>query len=302
MMVCMAALTTGAYANWTFEKSFSPQTGESCRFIDVDGQGDVWVTDYGAPGTSQIIVYNADGTSSQTISQGQISGAPQPLSDPGGVACDTTEGVVYCVSYENKYIFKYNEVTNAAMDGIDLDGVIPNAPGDVDILISGSKTYIALVNKVSAQWGLLDPAILAPTSYIVLYGVPGWHLNRGIGVNDTTNAVYIADEDSDAVHVWNQTAPGAWSQGTDLDTTTDGNQSACEVDDAGYVYCSITETNEVKIYDDATVLVETISSNLTTPRGCGFGTGKLYVVESTSLAPAVQMFTEFTTISDWEMY
>ena len=300
LIACMAILVTGAYASWTFDKAVGP-IGESCQFIDVDTQGDVWVTDYAVPGTPQIFVFTAAGDIATTIGVGQMSGAPQALLNMGGVACDTDNGIVYIVNYADKQILKFDDTTNAPMDGIDLAGVTPNSPGDVDIITSGSKNWVVLVNKVSAEWGILDPDILAPIAYQVQFGIVGWHVNRGVGVNNTTKDVYIADESSHIVAVWNQTGPETWVQGANLDTTP-GGQSACEVDAGGYVYVSRYIVNEIECYDSSHVLVETITDQVIAPRGCGFGASKLYNVRFDSAQQVLGIYDGASGITDWVEY
>ena len=49
------------YYDWEISTTFGPQ-GESAQYCAVDGNGRLWVTDYGAPGTAQILVFNSDGT------------------------------------------------------------------------------------------------------------------------------------------------------------------------------------------------------------------------------------------------
>lgn len=303
VLICMLIMlvSVGAFASWTFDKAVG-SSGESGQYIDVDSQGDVWVTNYGTPGTySGVAIYDSEGNLSTTITDGQISGSPTAFATAGGVACDTDNGIVYCVSYGSKHIFKFNDSTNAPMDGIDLAGVTPNAPGDVAMLTSGSQKLLVLVNKVSAEWGVLDPTILAPTSYIVQFGVSGWHLNRGCGVDDTNKNVYLGDESANECTLWEQTEPGVWVQGTSIDTTGSG-QSASEVDDNGNVYVSCTASNEIKIYDNAGSLVETVTDEVYSPRGCGFGVGKLYNVRFTGDHEMLGIYTGETGVGDWLEY
>lgn len=308
VVALFATLALGAQAAWVFDSNIGP-SGESAQYIDIDSQGDIWVTNYATPTAgvgAAVVVFSADGSTSTIISQGQIASAPVAYSQPGGVAADRDNGIVYTTGrYDtNQAIFAYNDATNAAIDGISLTGLAWHSPGDIDVFTSGTKTYIAMTKKTAAQWGVLDPAIGAPTAYVHEYGVAGWHLNRGIGVDKATKRVYSPSESADEVRVWNYT-PAGWVAGTAIASGLgDINQRGAEVDAAGNVYVSCNNDHTVRIYDNAGTALETIAdaTNLVRPSGVAFGASKLYIAQFTSAAPMISVWVPGADVSDWSEF
>jgi len=306
VVALFATLALGAQAAWVFDSNIGP-SGESAQYIDIDSQGDIWVTNYATPTAgvgAAVVVFSADGSTSTIINQGQIASAPSAYAQPGGVAADRDNGIVYVVgAYAAPLaIYAYNDATNAAIDGISLTGLAWNSPGDIDVFTSGTKTYLAMTKKVAAQWGVLDPAIGAPTAYVHEYGVTGWHVNRGISVDKATKRVYSPSESADEVRVWDYT-PAGWVAGTAIAVGV-ADPSASEVDAAGNVYVSCGGDESVRIYDNAGALLETITdaANLIDPRGTAFGASKLYIAQFNSGKPMVAVFVPGADVSDWSEF
>lgn len=335
VVIAILSLTCGAFAAWTFSKSMNPATGESCQFCDTDNvgaKGQLWVTDYGTPGTTQLLVYDLNtGNVNPTIipngllNDGSTVGA---YTQAGGVAYDPQEDLIYTITRDadtvtplnQVYMFKYIPSTLTAVAGCDLTGLVfgsPPAPvdnpGDIDVLTSGGLTYVVFTNKVSEEWGIFDPRLPLAVWAEGPYAAPGWYLNRGISCTPDGMKVFRGDEQVDEVPVWNKqpgSSPLYVKSGTPLDNTAGGDQSACEVDDFGgglHVLASITATSTLKIYDAMTsALLDTVvdATNLSLPRGAAYANddGALYIAQFTSTVPVVQEFTQGTGVDNWFQY
>ncbi len=246
--------------SWVKDGEFGP-SGESAQYCAVDGEGKLWVTNYGAPGTQGLHVFSVDTmeVDFSPITTGlDETGAEVDVLHPGGVAFH--DGIVYVISYDNKKILRYN-----AADGTPLNGfALGFSPGDVDIDDNGN---IFVCYKVAAQFAVYDKDGNEMKGSPL--GAAGWHINRGMSVTGDGSKVFLADESSDVIALWEGSIINgdsvSYTQGADFMTGL-SNPSACEIDAAGRMWISNSSANEVIIAElDGTVL-QTIP-DLLNPRG-----------------------------------
>ncbi|NOX88123.1 MAG: hypothetical protein GXO77_03790, partial [Calditrichaeota bacterium] len=269
-------LVSFSQAEWKVLHSFGPE-GESGQFAAVDSEGKLWVTDYGTPGSPSVRVFNADTTEAafSPVTKGlDETGTEVDIQTPGGVAVfgDT----VYVISYGNKKVLRFLK------DGTALNGwALSFSPGDIAIDADG---HVFIVHKVEAMFSVFD--IKGNELKGSPFGTAGWHINRGIGVTSDGSKVFLADESSDVIALWEGSFIG--DDSTHFEKSTDfmtglNNPSACEIDPDGNIWISNTGNNEVLVADMSGNVLETLSG-LNTPRGSAFDFANnfAYVIHFTS--------------------
>lgn len=317
-------MASGAFALWIYRYSYPPWANESGQFCDTDSAGKLWVTDYGTPGVSQLIVYDhVTSPALAFITTGLLNDGVTVGSyvQAGGVAYDPTEDLIYAITRDadtvtagnQNYMYKYNPATLAPAAGCDLTtALLMDNPGDIDVITSGtSYTYVVFTNKVAAQWGIFDPRIPVPVWIEGPFVDTGSHINRGISATPDGTKVFLGDESDDDVDIWDKRLPATpgplyTKRGAPLEAETAGNHSACEVDQ-GDVLVSLSGAAKLKIYDANTeALIDTVSDGiLTVPRGAAYSNDgqTLYIVQFTGLAPVVRVYTPPQAgVEDWLLY
>jgi hypothetical protein len=271
-------------SNWTHYQDFGP-LNESGQYAATDGEGKLWITDYGTPGLDQVVVFAAGDTnqvSFSPITQGMLADSTMGVLDQcGGVAYH--DGIVYVISYAtNRYVFRYDAATGDALPGWPL----AFAPGDIDIDDNGN---VFIGYKVAAQFAVfdLDGNELSGSPL----GAAGWHINRGIGVSPDGKKVYLADESSDIVALWEGGVANGVASFTQSAPYMEGllNPSACEVDKWGTVYVSDTGNNRVLVTRDGVVLQEL--TDVVSPRGAAATNDNLYLVNFTGTRAMVSQYS-----------
>ncbi len=269
---------------WKVRFHFGPKN-ESGQFAALDHEGKLWVTDYGSPGTAQIVVFNPDSTQADfsPITKGlDENGAEVTIAHPGGVAY--YDSIIYVISYDNKKVLRFKT------DGTPLNGWALNfAPGDLDITQTG---YVFIVHKVEAMFSVFD--LNGNELKGSPFGATGWHINRGISVTRDGSKVFLADESSDVIAMWEGGIVGSdtchYEQGNDFMTGLN-NPSACEIDAADRMWISNTSGNEIIIADLNGNVKQTIS--VERPRGVAvdYDNEVAYVVHFTGLHKMVSKLT-----------
>ncbi|MCD6376569.1 MAG: DUF4623 domain-containing protein, partial [Caldisericaceae bacterium] len=227
---------------WKVRFHFGPKN-EAGQFAALDHEGKLWVTDYGAPGTSQVVVFNPDSTMADfsPITKGlDENGAEVGIANPGGVAY--YDSIIYVISYGNKKVLRFKA------DGTPLNGWALNfGPGDLDIDQNG---YIFIAHKVEAMFSVFD--LNGNELKGSPFGTAGWHINRGISVTKDGSKVFLADESSDKIAMWQGAIIGSdschYEEAADFMTGLN-DPSACEIDAADRMWISNTSDNELIITD-----------------------------------------------------
>ncbi|MBI9072772.1 MAG: T9SS type A sorting domain-containing protein [Melioribacteraceae bacterium] len=248
---------------WKKTVSFG-MSGQSVQYSAVDGEGKVWATNYGVPGEVGLYVFNSDTTqaSFSPITTGlNENGEVIELSQVGGVAY--SDGVIYAISYATKTVVKYN-----AADGTPLNGwTLAFSPGDLDIDVSGN---IYVGNKVAAMFSVFNSEGIEYKGSPV--GVAGWHINRGLSVTRDGSKVFLADESSDKIAMFEggivSSDSCAFVAGEDFKNSGLTDPKACEIDPFGRMWISDYGNNRVLIYGLDKTLIQEIS--ITNPDGAAF--------------------------------
>ena len=269
---------------WKVRYHFGPKN-ESGQFAALDNEGKLWVTDYGSPGSAQVVVFNADSTQADfsPITKGlDENGAEVNIAHPGGVAF--YDSIIYVISYDNKKVLRFKT------DGTPLNGWALNfAPGDLDIDQNG---YVFIAHKVEAMFSVFD--LNGNELKGSPFGSAGWHINRGISVTKDGSKVFLADESSDKIAMWEGSIIGTdschYEQGTDFMTGLN-NPSACEIDAAERMWISNTGADELIIADLNGNVKQQISVNR--PRGVAvdYDNKVAYVVHFTGMHKMVSKLT-----------
>ncbi|WP_456408946.1 choice-of-anchor J domain-containing protein [Caldithrix abyssi] len=269
---------------WKVRFHFGPKN-ESGQFAALDDDGKLWVTDYGAPGTSQVLVFNPDSTMADfsPITKGlDENGVEVGIANPGGVAY--YDSIIYVISYGNKKVLRYKT------DGTPLNGWALNfSPGDLDIDQNG---YVYIAHKVEAMFSVFD--INGNELKGSPFGTTGWHINRGISVTKDGSKVFLADESSDVIAMWEGGIVGTdscyYAKGTDFMTGL-SNPSACEIDAADRMWISNTSANEIIIADLNGNVKQTIT--VERPRGVAvdYDEEVAYVIHFTGMHKMVSKLT-----------
>ena len=269
---------------WKVRFHFGPdhQTGQ---YAAIDEQGKLWVTDYGSPGNAQVLIFNPDSTMADfsPITKGlDENGTEVNLMHPGGVAY--YDSIIYVISYDNKKVLRFKS------DGTPLPGFALNfKPGDLDI---DSQGHIFIVHKTEAMFSVFD--VNGNELKGSPFGSTGWHANRGLSVTQDASKVFLADESSDVIAMWQGGIIGSdschYEKGADLLTGL-SNPSACEIDAVERMWVSNYGANEIIICDLEGTILQRIS--VERPRGAAVDYDRrvAYVVH---FSPYVKMISKLT--------
>ncbi|MDD5766556.1 MAG: S8 family serine peptidase, partial [Candidatus Marinimicrobia bacterium] len=271
--------------DWRVQKTMGP-TGESGQYAVVDDYNQLWITDYGTPGTSQIFVFNADGSQawfSPITSALDDTGAVLSLAGQqmGGVAY--SNGVVYAISYVAKKIVRFNSYDGSPLNAIP----ISFSAGDLDIDQYG---HIFVAYKTAAMFAVFDANGVQMKGSP--FGVTGWSVNRGISVTADGSKILLPNESKNLIYEWNGVYPASDSVSFERDTTDFvknlNKPSACEIDAYGTVWISNTGANEIVMTDMNGNIYKRIP-NLTAVRGVAFDytNNYTYAIHFTSAVPMV---------------
>lgn len=274
-----------AFPDWRVQKTMGP-TGESGQYAVVDNYNQLWVTDYGTPGTCRIFVFNPDG------SQAWFSPITSALDDTGAVLSLTGQqmggvayynGVVYAISYVAKKIVRFNSYDGSPLNAIP----ISFSAGDLDIDQYG-RIFVAY--KTAAQFAVFDANGVQMKGSP--FGVTGWSVNRGLSVTPDGSKILLANETKNLVYEWNGIYPTADSASFEKDTTDFvrglNKPSACEIDAYSNVWISNSGANEFVVTDMSGTILKRIP-NLTAVRGAAFDNTNnyAYAIHFTSAVPMV---------------
>lgn len=190
--------------------------GQSCQHLATDPEGNIWVTNYGAPGRVGVYVFNSKGAqlSFSPITAGiTFSGVTLNFREAGGVAYNPIDGLMYVVSRDTSAlapsrIYRYDRTTGAPTTGIDNPWGNPAA---IDIDTAG---IIYAANKLNPSFVTIDPVSGFITSST---GATGG-VNRGGCVTPDGSRFFIANEGSDNVIVFSGSTSGGYTQITTFAT------------------------------------------------------------------------------------
>jgi hypothetical protein len=211
--------------------------GQSCQYVAVDPEGNIWVTNYGAPGRGGIYVFNSKGAqlSFSPITTGiTFSGVTLNTRELGGVVYNPVDGLMYVTSRDTSAlapsrIYRYNRTTGDATTGLDTPWGNPAAIA----ITAGGTIYSA--NKLTPAFVTIDPI----TGYITSSTGTTGGVNRQGAVTPDGSRFFLANEASDNILVFS----GSTSGGYTLATT--------------FAYDSATDPGGVDIIDDVIAVSKT---------------------------------------------
>jgi peptidoglycan/xylan/chitin deacetylase (PgdA/CDA1 family) len=251
------------------------------QFIILDKGGQVWTCSYDQ---NSVRVFHPNGTEApfSPITQGKnSSGAATNIYQPSGIAMDTA-GIIYvtCDYGANHNVFKYQSWDGIALNGFECSYRI----GDIAF---DSSNRLFMVEKVAADTVAFHVMDTTGTNFPgspIIQTILTATVSRAIGVLPDSSKVFIASETLGRVLCFNGGIFGgtaSYTLGADLASGLNV-PGACEVDDNGLIYVSVTNDNAVRIYQPNGTLNETLTdSSLAKPRGVGFApnTQVLYVAQ-----------------------
>ena len=186
--------------------------GQSCQYVAVDPEGNIWVTNYGAPGRGGVYVFNSKGAqlSFSPITAGiTFSGETLNTKELGGVAYNPVDGLMYVTSRDTSTlapsrIYRYNRTTGDATTGLDTPWGNPAAIA----IDAGGTVYSA--NKLNPSFVTIDPL----TGFITSSTGATGSVNRQCAVTPDGSRVFIASEATDNILVYSGSTSGGYTLAT----------------------------------------------------------------------------------------